>query len=134
MGAVVTHGAKSKQWEGKVREALAGLDPLAGPLTVELWFWVQRPSSVTRPYPSVVPDIDKLTRAVLDGMKGAIEDDSRVVDLEVHERYATEEIGPGVFVYVYERPDDREIELGLVRMIRAQRLGDEGLKGALWEI
>jgi len=122
IGTVVTHGTKSKKWEAQIKSALGEGAPLVGALAVELWFWMPRPVSVTRPYPSVIPDIDKLIRAVLDGVKGSIEDDSRVVDLEVYERYSVEEMDPGVFVYVYERADDRERELEIVRMIRAQRL------------
>lgn len=58
-------------------------------IDVELLFRFKRPKSVTRPYPSVKPDLDKLERAVLDAITGVlIVDDALVVDLSSKKRYA----------------------------------------------
>jgi crossover junction endodeoxyribonuclease RusA len=67
-------------------------EPMDGALEVELWFYLPRPSSVSRDYPIVMPDVDKLVRSCLDGMTkgGAIVDDSRVVDLHAYKRYSVD--------------------------------------------
>lgn len=76
--------------------------PNAGPVTVTLVFTQHRPSSHYRSgrnsrllkdsapwYPASAPDIDKLTRAVLDSMTGIVfVDDGQVVDLRVSKRFA----------------------------------------------
>ena len=66
--------------------------PLDGALDVELWFYLPKPSSVSRRFPSVMPDADKLARAVNDGLTkgGAIVDDSRIVNLSVYKRYSVD--------------------------------------------
>lgn len=61
---------------------------------VSITFLFVRPPSVSekkRPLPSVMPDIDKLARAVLDGLTagGVVTDDARVVDLHARKRYGT---------------------------------------------
>jgi Holliday junction resolvase RusA-like endonuclease len=65
-------------------------EPMDGALEVELWFYLPRPSSISREFPTVMPDVDKLVRGCLDGMTkgGAIVDDSRVVDLHAYKRYS----------------------------------------------
>ena len=67
-------------------------EPMNGALEVELWFYLPKPSSVSRDYPIVMPDVDKLVRGCLDGMVkgGAILDDSRVVDLHAYKRYSVD--------------------------------------------
>lgn len=52
--------------------------------------------------PGVKPDLDKLCRALLDGMTdgGLITDDARVVGLHAHKRYASEVNPTGVRVSV----------------------------------
>lgn len=59
-------------------------------VSVSLHFWLARPKSVTRQYPTRTYDIDKLTRAVLDALTKSevIRDDSDVVDLVVRKSYA----------------------------------------------
>jgi crossover junction endodeoxyribonuclease RusA len=67
-------------------------EPMDGALEVELWFYLPKPSSVSREYPTVMPDTDKLVRGVLDGLtKGAaIVDDKLVVDLHAYKRYSVD--------------------------------------------
>jgi Holliday junction resolvase RusA-like endonuclease len=57
---------------------------------VALTFWLPRPKSVKRQYPTSTYDIDKLTRAVLDSITKAEiwRDDSDVVELTVRKTYA----------------------------------------------
>ncbi len=67
-------------------------EPMDGALEVELWFYLPKPSSISRDYPTVMPDVDKLVRAVGDGLTqgGAIADDARIVDLHAYKRYSVD--------------------------------------------
>lgn len=83
------------------RQAMSGAPPSSAALSVEATFRLQAPKK-RRPYPSVRPDADKLTRAILDAMTGIVfVDDCQVVDLVVCKRYAAE---PGVQILVEEMP------------------------------
>lgn len=70
------------------------------PLLVRIEFRLVRPKSVpkARVRPTVKPDLDKLTRSVLDALTGVvIVDDSRVVELHVSKHYAVDE-PPGAVI------------------------------------
>lgn len=99
-------GRPLKTWRDTVTTVAAnariaqGWDPYAeGPMTVELVFGMKRPLKPKHPVPAVRPDIDKLTRAVLDALTAAHvwQDDSQVVSLRVEKTYST----PGVNVRVW---------------------------------
>jgi crossover junction endodeoxyribonuclease RusA len=90
--------------------------PLAGPVSVLIGFRMTRPKSHYRTgrnahllkggapgYPDGKPDLDKLARAVLDGLKegGAFWDDAQVVTLAVAKAYA-DASGPGADIEVTE--------------------------------
>jgi len=65
-----------------------GYKPVAGGVAVVLHFMFIKPKSVTRDTPFVKPDLDKLVRAVLDGLTGvAYEDDCQVVTLTASKHY-----------------------------------------------
>lgn len=68
---------------------------------VALTFWLPRPKSVKRQYPTSTYDIDKLTRAVLDSITKANiwRDDSDVVELTVRKTYADMH-EPGVLISI----------------------------------
>lgn len=92
--AVITEDSKkTKPWRDSIataaQDAMTGL-PIDGAVVVTVTFYFVRPKSVKRPYPSVAPDIDKLERALLDGLQagGVLTDDARVVDLIARKRYA----------------------------------------------
>jgi Holliday junction resolvase RusA-like endonuclease len=70
-------------------------------VNVALTFWLPRPKSVKRQYPTGTYDIDKLTRAVLDSITkaGVWRDDSDVVDLTVRKTYADLH-EPGVLISI----------------------------------
>ncbi|MFC5996932.1 RusA family crossover junction endodeoxyribonuclease [Pseudonocardia hispaniensis] len=80
--------------------------PLDGPLTVRIEFVMPRPSGTPkRATPPAIkrPDIDKLTRAVLDALSGVVwRDDSQVVDLHPTKRIAEIDEQPGARVRVKE--------------------------------
>ena len=73
------------------------------PLAVTLIFYMPRPRTVTREYPTPKPDLSKLVRAVEDSLVDAkvIFDDSYIVQLVAMKRY-TKDDTPGVFVLLSE--------------------------------
>lgn len=73
--------------------------PLGG-ACVAMAFVLRRPPSVRRRLPFAKPDLDKLVRAVFDGLSGAVlRDDAQVVACVAWKRYGRE---PGVLVSVCE--------------------------------
>jgi len=91
------------------------------PVQVNLTITFERPKSVTRDWPSVYPDIDKLARAVLDGLTaGEIwADDGQCVILNVAKAYPDTAIHcpypedvlevPGVTIRLSDAPANRLI-------------------------
>ncbi|WP_248240611.1 RusA family crossover junction endodeoxyribonuclease [Microbacterium kunmingense] len=76
--------------------------PIDGPCRVEAAFVLPRKPSVKRELPTVAPDLDKLLRALLDGITQAGNvwaDDSRVVEIHSTKVYGAE---PGVHVTITE--------------------------------
>jgi len=95
-----------------VMERGPGIETMTGPVQVKLFFYLTRPkghfgtgrnSAVLRPSapgrPAGKPDLDKLARAVLDGLTagGAWKDDSQVVVLVAEKLYAA---GPGCRIII----------------------------------
>ena len=84
---------------------IAGWARVAGPVELEIMFYLDRPSSVStvkRPHPTVPPDIDKLIRAVQDSLTGVVyEDDSQVIRVLAWKVYADNRV-PGAFIRVNE--------------------------------
>jgi Holliday junction resolvase RusA-like endonuclease len=72
-----------------------------GAVKVEAVFYVTRKRTVTRDLPTVPPDVDKLSRALLDSLKPVWRDDSQVVRLEVSKKYATGQAGVAVTISNY---------------------------------
>lgn len=106
---VVVDDAKwSRPWKQEVASTALAYRPaelLAGPLVLELTFYVARPrghygtgrnAARLRPsapaFPTTKPDATKLLRAVEDALTGVIwRDDAQVVDQHVYKRYGTPE-------------------------------------------
>lgn len=100
---VVEQGrAKLKPWRAQIADAagqaMNGAGLMAGPLVVQVYAYLPRPKSHYRrngdlkpdapDYVSVRPDLDKLARAVLDGMTGIVfRDDSQVAGLVCEKAY-----------------------------------------------
>lgn len=92
---IQNNAADLRPWEAKVRDAAiqAGAKVVSGPVQVDLVFSFRRPkchygsgknSNIIKPAAPVhhiqKPDIDKLERAILDGLKGCVVvDDCQVV-------------------------------------------------------
>jgi Holliday junction resolvase RusA-like endonuclease len=92
---------KHKAWRDHVRATVGKLEtPSTQPVRVELQFWFQKPKTVKREHMSVKPDLDKLSRSVLDAITGGIlKDDSQVVILNARKEYGDK---PGVLIRVME--------------------------------
>ena len=69
---------------------LNGCVRLTGGVSFEVTFVFEKPKSATRPAPWVKPDLDKLIRAVLDGLTGiAYEDDCQVIHIVTRKIYGS---------------------------------------------
>ena len=107
---VTTANPKMHHWRDIItwsaREAMSEQSFFAssGAVEVRADFRLQRPASVSRkrrPHPDVKPDLDKLTRALLDALSAAVfRDDAQVTLLAVSKRYAESNEQPGVHVVV----------------------------------
>lgn len=103
-----------KEWRGHVAMLArnAGLRPVkAVPIRVRASFCLERPKSHYRAngelkpdaprFRPSTPDVDKVTRALLDALKGvAYKDDAQVVWLEVMKPYALDRAGEGTAVVI----------------------------------
>jgi len=103
---VQVNSAKHKRWRNAV--AFAALD-LVGQdwelldeaVEVSIIFYLPRPKTVQdRIFPTVFPDIDKLSRSVLDSLSGVVyTDDARVIRLTAQKLYADDR-GAGAVIRV----------------------------------
>ena len=97
-----------KPWRAHVTKtaAAAYTGPRAeGALLLTAEFRMPRPASVKREYPAVKPDVDKLLRALMDGITDALtiwRDDAQVVDGFPSKRYVLPGQEPGVLVRIGE--------------------------------
>lgn len=101
-GRLVEVSPRLKDWDKCLDFALKQTVPPFndGATRVELRFLLPRPKTAKRVWPTVTPDIDKLARAVLDGLTRwqYVEDDSQIVCLEAQKQYCSGEQMPGVWV------------------------------------
>jgi Holliday junction resolvase RusA-like endonuclease len=78
--------------------ALAGFKPVQGGIKITTDFLLLKPKSTKRAFPWVKPDLDKLVRAVLDGLNGvAYEDDSQVILIQATKTYSEKQ---GVWITI----------------------------------
>lgn len=118
-GAVYESSKAVGPWREAVRAETQRnvASPLAGAIHVSLLFLVQRPKGHYRTgrnagllserapgYPASAPDIDKLCRAVLDGLTegGAWKDDGQVVVLHARKQYCGPGTVPGCMITIEE--------------------------------
>lgn len=104
--AVVTDSNRAvlKPWRSQIAAAAQAAhagDRIEGPVLLVVEFRFVRPKSVKREWPSVKPDIDKLERALLDGItdSGIWRDDAQVVEIRSSKLYADR---PGIWVQIGE--------------------------------
>jgi Holliday junction resolvase RusA-like endonuclease len=60
---------------------MAGCQPSERPIAISLIFNMLKPKTVDRKMPTVPPDLDKLIRAVLDGLTGVNEDETTGIQI-----------------------------------------------------
>ena len=107
----VFHASKGlRPWRDKVTKAafavVSELDdaayPTSDPVRVSLHFLLRRPKRTKRERPTVVPDLDKLSRAVLDALTGVVyADDAQVVSLHASKVYAFQpHATTGVYIHI----------------------------------
>ena len=110
---------KQALYDYRARVAMAAQDigvvPWEGPIELEATFFFQRPkahfgtgrnASVLKEsaplYPTGKPDLDKVVRALLDGLTGAcFKDDSQVVVVRAAKHYCPEGEGPQTVVSLW---------------------------------
>ena len=105
---IVEASPKLPAWRKAVNDAVVqamhesgDLGKFEGAVKVEAVFYLTRKPSVKREYPTVPPDLDKLSRGLLDGMKAVWTDDALVVRLEVSKKYAVGQSGVAVTISNY---------------------------------
>jgi Holliday junction resolvase RusA-like endonuclease len=93
-------------------KAVPLLQPMFGPVCVHVTFWLPKPRTVKRAWPSVKPDLDKLCRAVLDSLVSAwvLKDDGQVVKMDATKWYADDVQFQGVYVVVEALEEDSRKE------------------------
>lgn len=89
---VVNDNASTKTWQQSVTQfaklAMGEGEPFNGPLRVDLNFVLRRAKSNHDPLPVKKQDLDKLVRAVFDGLTGVVfNDDGQVTDVRACKRY-----------------------------------------------
>lgn len=88
--------------------------PLAGPLFVEMYFFLPRPKGLMRrkdpegPVPCPAkPDIDNRVKSVMDALNGLLwRDDSQIWHIDASKWYAGKEQLPGIELTVYDMGGD----------------------------
>ena len=105
---IVEASPKLPAWRKAVNDAVvqamhdSGDDgKFEGAVKVEAIFYLTRKPTVKREHPIVPPDLDKLSRGLLDGMKPVWADDALVVRLEVSKKYAVGQSGVAVTISNY---------------------------------
>lgn len=107
-GGFTNANPRTKDWEMRIaheaQEHMGDWPPdHGGPVALEMVFYLPRPKSM-RKSPSFHikrPDLDKLARAVLDGITSIlIHDDSQVVAINAAKFYANEQHPPGLIMNI----------------------------------
>lgn len=100
---------KLKPWRSEITRIAraSGLDrpQMLGPVRLDVVFVFERPVSVKRRLPAVAPDLDKLIRAIGDGITdaGVWKDDGQVIRIVAEKVYGD---APGAHVSVSEMSAD----------------------------
>jgi Holliday junction resolvase RusA-like endonuclease len=109
-GRIISANPKLNAWRDTIATQIAQQTHhrlIEAPIRLQLVFTMPRPKSVSkalRAVPTVKPDLDKLTRAVMDAISlerycQVIKDDSLVTDLHAAKRYA-DHTKPGVSIMI----------------------------------
>lgn len=96
-----TQGSALAAWRSAIALGArhAGALPREGAISIEMSFIMPKPRTVTRSHPTVAPDLDKLVRAVLDGLTAiAYRDDAQVTSIIARKDYG-ERIGVDITLW-----------------------------------
>jgi len=96
-----SQGSALAVWRSQIALAArqAGATPADGSIAINMTFTMNKPRTVTRPHPTVAPDLDKLVRAVLDGLTAiAYRDDAQVTAITAKKIYGER---PGVNIALW---------------------------------
>jgi Holliday junction resolvase RusA-like endonuclease len=103
---VQVNSTKHKRWRNAVVFAALdligdGWEPIQEPVELSVIFYLPRPKTATRDFPAVMPDLDKLIRAIGDSLTdaGILADDSRIITIHAKKLYADDR-GPGAVIRV----------------------------------
>jgi Holliday junction resolvase RusA-like endonuclease len=104
---------KLKAWRASVAQQVAmqlpdGIGfPKHEPVRAVILIYLNKPKSVTRSMPTVQPDVDKLCRAIFDGLTeaNAWSDDSQCIEVKIAKHYCLEGDTPKVFINLHTAPD-----------------------------
>lgn len=101
-GRLIEMSKKVKPWRAQIAAAAARQDAIFdAPVTVTAVFLLKRPQRPKWERHGTRPDVDKLARALLDGLTGPIlTDDSIVSELNVSKRYALPHEETGVHINI----------------------------------
>jgi crossover junction endodeoxyribonuclease RusA len=95
-GRIVSKSTKLKAWREKVAEIVreqAGEPEYLNPVTVRVIFYLRKPPSVKRLFPTVPPDLDKLQRAIGDAISidvKYLKDDAQIIEWSAKKLYDPE--------------------------------------------
>jgi Holliday junction resolvase RusA-like endonuclease len=107
--------AKTREYEEAVRlfsAPHAPLEPLRGPITMDLTFHMPRPKSLSKKIKVHIkkPDIDNLIKSVLDPLnKLFYHDDSQIIRITASKVYATGDAGIQVILDQVEKTIERKL-------------------------
>lgn len=97
--------AKTKNAQRFIHETLKNQvdhEPLEGPLAMRTIFYLERPKSVKRLYPTVKPDLSNYLKLIEDAMNGVVyKDDSQIIFSQEWKLYA-DNCTPRVIVSIAE--------------------------------
>lgn len=108
-GRLVESSKLLPAWREAVRiaaqQAAGSNPPIDAPVHVTARFFMPKPKRPRFNTPAVAPDLDKLQRAVGDGLEagGLIKNDSRIISWDSTKHYAGEHQQPGVHIHITDQ-------------------------------
>ena len=88
---VEAQGKKLKDWREAVKKAAEDnyqRELIEGPVELQVIFYITKPKTVKREFPTVPADLDKLIRAIGDALSGRVyKDDSQIISITADKRY-----------------------------------------------
>ena len=88
---VEAQGKKLKDWREAVKKAAEDNyqgELIEGPVELQVIFYITKPKTVKREFPTVPADLDKLIRAIGDALSGSVyKDDSQIISITADKRY-----------------------------------------------